>query len=139
MEEDIKISIVDQWPLDDIVALYRSGGWWKESYDKSLLKPMIEGSFAFAVALDREKRAVGMGRAISDGVSDAYIQDVVVLREYRGRGIGSEIIARLCTYCKNRGLVWIGLIAEPGTRKFYQRIGFDPMEGHVPMLYKGGK
>ncbi len=139
MEEDIKVSIVDEWPVEDIITLYKSGGWWKESYDKRLLDPMIKGSFAFAVALDGENRAVGMGRAISDGISDAYIQDVVVLPEYRGRGIGSEIITQLCKYCKSRGLVWIGLIAEPGTVEFYRRIGFESMKGHVPMLYKGGK
>jgi len=32
---------------------------------------------------------------------------------------------------------WIGLIAEPETGPFYQPLGFSPMIGHVPMLYRG--
>jgi ribosomal protein S18 acetylase RimI-like enzyme len=66
-----------------------------------------------------------MGRVISDGASDGYIQDVVVLPEFRGRGIGREIIRRLTDRCVAAGLTWIGLVAEPGTQKFYETLGFQ--------------
>jgi ribosomal protein S18 acetylase RimI-like enzyme len=74
-----------------------------------------------------------MGRILSDGVSDAYIQDLVVLPEYRGRGIGKELVQRLVAHCRKANLTWIALVAEPGTEGFYQSLGFTSMIGYVPM------
>jgi ribosomal protein S18 acetylase RimI-like enzyme len=96
---------------------------------------MILGSFRFMVARLPEGRIVGMARVISDGYSDAYIQDVVVLPAYRKQGIGSELIRRLTEYCVSRKLAWIGLVAEPGTRAFYEELGYEPLTGYQPMLY----
>jgi ribosomal protein S18 acetylase RimI-like enzyme len=78
-----------------------------------------------------------MGRVISDGVSDGYIQDLVVLPRYRKSGIGKRIVATLVDRCLQSGITWIGLIAEPETEKFYQPLGFRTMEGHVPLIYDG--
>jgi len=32
---------------------------------------------------------------------------------------------------------WIGLVAEPGTRAFYEPLGFRALAGHEPMLHGG--
>jgi len=136
--EGIRISCVRSWDTEDIVALYRSGGWWKDEYDPAGIPRLISGSFAFAVAVDtRNGRAVGMGRAISDGVSDAYIQDLVVLPGYRGQDLGTAIVSRLVTRCREGGITWIALIAEPGSEAFYRPLGFARMEGHIPLIYRG--
>ena len=135
--EDIEIKFVDSWPEDEIVMLYKAGGWWKESYDKSAIQSMITGSFAFAVVvLSKSGKAIGMGRILSDGVSDAYIQDLVVLPKYRGQGIGKKLVNFLISHCLSKGIVWIGLIAEPGNDKFYKDLGLKPMKDHIPMLYQ---
>lgn len=127
------LQIVSTWDADEIVALYRAGGWWKEEWTPEGIAPLIAGSFCFIVATEGEQ-AVGMGRAISDGCSDAYLQDIVVLPACRGRGIGAAILEALVAFCRERGLTWIGLIAQPGTIPFYEREGFAVMEGHIPML-----
>jgi ribosomal protein S18 acetylase RimI-like enzyme len=137
MDSNIEIKIVDSWNQDEIVKLYKSGGWWKESYDPSEINRLIKGSFAFAIAFDSNiKKAVGMGRILSDGVSDAYIQDIVVLKNYREKGIGKEIIKTLIKYCKKKKVNWIGLIAEPNQQDFYERLGFKKMKNYTPMKYK---
>ncbi len=76
-----------------------------------------------------------MGRIISDGASDAYIQDVVVLPSYRRQGVGRELVRRLTEYCLEHQIGWIGLVAEPGTLAFYEDLGYRPLEGYQPMLY----
>ena len=135
-KQEIKIKFVDSWPEDEIVELYKAGGWWKETYKKSGIKFVLKGSFAFAVAIDiSHGKAVGMGRIISDGKSDAYIQDLVVLPDYRDKGIGKELVKTLLDYCLSKGLIWIGLIAEPDQDGFYSTIGFKPMKDYVPMRY----
>jgi ribosomal protein S18 acetylase RimI-like enzyme len=136
----IKIHIVDHWPVDDIVVLYKAAGWWKETYDKTGIPALITGSFAFAVAIEPiTKKTIGMGRVLSDGVSDAYIQDLVVLPEYRGKHIGKKIVQTLLEYCFSKGIEWIGLIAEPGSSAFYTTLGFETMKQYIPMLYSKRK
>ncbi len=131
-----EIRFVTAWPEEEIVALYKAGGWWKDSYDPSGIKQLIEGSFAFAVVVSSSGNAIGMGRILSDGVSDAYIQDVVVLPEYRGKGIGRKLIKTLLEYCLSKGILWIGVIAEPRQDDFYLSLGFKPMKECTPMTYQ---
>ncbi len=135
-KKQIEIHLVDAWPEDEIVALYKAAGWWKDSYDKAGIPQLIAGSFAFVVAIDEKTgKAIGMGRVLSDGVSDAYIQDVVILAPHRGQNLGKKIVQTLIDFCVVKGIQWIGLIAEPGSSTFYTSIGFKPMELYIPMLY----
>ena len=136
-EAKIRIALVSSWPGEEIVDLYRAGSWWKDWMDPGRINDLIRGSFLFAVAISiSTDRAVGMGRVISDGIADAYIQDLVVFDEWRSHGVGGMILARLILECRSRKITWIGLIAEPGKEDFYRSQGFVEMPGHLPMLYQ---
>jgi len=135
---NIEIKIVDKWCSKAIIELYKTAGWWSSNDEPpSIIEDLISKSFLFAVAVDKKTgKTIGTARVISDSVSDAYIQDFVVLPEYRGLGVGKALINTLVDDCLSRGIRWIGLIAEPGTEKFYEKIGFNTMRNHVPMKYK---
>lgn len=136
MSEAIHYEAVTSAPLEEIVDLYKAAGWWQESPEaRAAIPPMISGSLCFIIARSIEGRIIGMARVISDGHSDAYIQDVVVLGAHRGRGVGRELIQRLTQFCVARNIAWIGLVAEPGTQGFYEELGFGPLVGYQPMLY----
>jgi len=138
LSEACTYEVVTAAPVEAIVALYQAGGWWQESPEaRAVIPDMIRGSFCFMLARDPEGRIVGMGRVISDGFSDGYIQDVVVFHHLRGKGIGRELVLRLARYCEEKGLGWIGLVAEPGTYGFYQKLGFSLKEGFQLMLKTG--
>lgn len=122
-------------PLEGVLALYRAAGWWQEGEDPSAIPAILGGSVVVVSAWIGDE-LVGMGRALGDGTSDAYIQDVVVLPAHRGHGIGRALVARLRDECLARGIRWIALVAEPGTVPFYESLGFRPMEGHVPMRWR---
>ncbi len=136
MTTNVEYEVVSSAPVEDIVELYRSAGWWRESAEaRGIIPLMIKGSFCFMIARSVEGKIVGMGRVISDGFSDAYIQDVVVLNTNREQGIGRELVKRLTQYCLARRIGWIGLIAEPGTYSFYEALGYNPLVDYQPMLY----
>ena len=140
MSSEISIQLVKSWDGEEIVGLYRAGGWWKEEYSAAGIPALIRGSFLFAVAVHTtSNKAVGMGRVISDGVSDGYIQDLVVLPSCRGTGVGRQIVQALVDGCTKAGVTWIGLVAEPETEEFYKPLGFALMNGHVPLLYQGDR
>jgi aralkylamine N-acetyltransferase len=120
--------------IEQITALYRHEGWWsKDSDDPDLIRGIITGSHLFVVATE-EDVVLGMGRALSDRISDAYIQDVTVKKQYRSRGIGTEIIRELVKRLRADGIEWIGLIAERGSHGFYTRLDFNQMSNAIPML-----
>ena len=138
MEPEICVHIVTEWDIDELARLYKAGGWWHREHDLAHVSLLLQGSYAFAVATAGDNGpAVGMGRVISDGVSDAYIQDLVVIPEYRGMGVGSAIARTLIRFCFSRSITWIALIAEPGTEDFYTGIGFVRMKDHVPFRFRG--
>lgn len=118
----------------DIIWLYRAEGWWSnETDDDELVDRIVSGSHCFLI-VKKESEIIGMGRALSDGVSDAYIQDVTVKKNFRGQGIGTKIIQKLVERLHSDGLKWIGLIAEKNSHQFYEPLGFKKMSDSVPML-----
>ena len=135
MQKEISFEIVKFANSEELIDLYKEGEWWKESpSERSNLPILVKNSFCFMVARTNEGKIIGMGRVISDGVSDGYIQDVIVSKSYRNKGIGKQLVITLRNYCLNNGLTWIGLIAEPGTTDFYIKLGFREMIGYKPMI-----
>ena len=117
-----------------LTELYRLAGWWNDAGDSvAVVSGIVSGSHCFAVARNADG-IVGMGRAISDRVSDAYIQDVTVDPAFRRQGIGTILVGALVARLESDGIGWIGLIAERKTHPFYRPLGFTPMADSVPML-----
>jgi aralkylamine N-acetyltransferase len=131
----VMIRVPTENQIRQIVDLYRTQGWWQAGDDESphFIPRLIAGSHCFAVAVKGED-IVGMGRAISDGVSDAYIQDLTVRSDCRNQGVGRRILQVLLERLHADGLHWIGLIAEPGSDNLYRGAGFREMSPWIPML-----
>ncbi len=110
--------------------LYRIAGWVAEEDACDFLGAALGNSCAVCSAV-ADGRLIGMGRALGDGVSDAYIQDVVVDPEFRGRGVGSSIVRTLVRELRRRGTDWLALVGAPGTEGFYRSLGFYSPEGYT--------
>lgn len=121
--------------IDSILKLYRDAGWWKEEYDPKEIPRLIESSFIFIIGLSKEtQEIIAMGRVISDGVY-GIIQDLCVLKKYRGKGIGKLLIDFMIDSAKNAGLFRIILVAEPGTEFLYQKSGFISDRNQIFLLH----
>jgi len=131
----MKIAKINSIDEDIFIRLYKDANWWKDSYNDniSFIDKIVKNSFIFVAAFDDNNQIVGIGRALSDGCSDAYIQDVVILKSSRGQGIGKAIINFLIKELKSHNIDWIGLIGEPNTETFYEKLGFKSLKNHIPM------
>jgi len=134
---EVEYLTVKEADPEQIKALFAEGGWWNEENDKieSFTDSLIKSTYLFGIA-KYGSRIVGMGRVISEGISDAYIQDVVVLKDFRHRGIGGGIVRMLLKELIARKISWIGLISVPGAENFYKEIGFEVMKDYTPFIYK---
>jgi len=74
------------------------------------------------VGLYQDGRQVGYGRAVSDGVSFAYLADVYVLPEFRGRGLGAELVREIVDNGPFTGVTW--LLNTTDAYGLYERLGF---------------
>ena len=90
------------------------------SVDRVYLARQVSGALWVVHAYDGS-RLVGFCRAISDGVSNAYVSSVMVDPEYRRRGIGRAMLARLIG---GRDDVKFVLHSRKDAIAFYDAVGF---------------
>jgi predicted GNAT family N-acyltransferase len=76
---------------------------------------------AHALAEDSGAQAIGTGRLMPDG----RIGRMAVLAAWRGRGVGSGILAVLMEEARRRGLAEVYLHAQSHAADFYRRHGFS--------------
>jgi GNAT superfamily N-acetyltransferase len=65
---------------------------------------------------------VGFARAVSDGVSFAYLADVFVVPEARGAGLGKELVATMIDRGPGAGFRWTLHTAD--AHGLYRKFGF---------------
>lgn len=136
MKDVIEIKIIKKIDINQIINLYKEVGWWDSEDEKNpqKVKKILKGSFLFVGAF-YNKKLVGMARIISDKASDAYIQDVIVLKDFRNRKVGKKLILFVLDFLKNKGIKWIGLISTPEFSEFYKNLGFKVLKDYTPMIY----
>jgi len=91
---------------------------------RDFLHAQITGARWVAHAWDGA-RLVGFARAISDGVSNAYVSSVMVAPEMRRRGVGRELLRRLVA--DRKGIKFV-LHTRKEAAAFYAAVGFAPAE-----------
>lgn len=83
----------------------------------------------FNVSAICDGKVVGMGRLVGDGAMYWYLQEIIVLPEYQGKGIGKSIVNRLIEHVQNSAIpgtkIEIGLTAVKGKEPFYEKFGFS--------------
>lgn len=114
-----------------VQALYEDAGWSFKPADPGYLKRVLGGGQP-AVGIVADGRLVAMGRAISDGHM-AFLVDVITHRDWRGRGLGRRVVARLETGLRDAGVVWIGMHAVPSCSAFYRKLGYHASANGVAM------
>ncbi|PFG06455.1 GNAT family N-acetyltransferase [Bacillus sp. es.034] len=113
----------DGVPAHYVEALFKDAGWARNtpSWQKEKFSLIFTNStWAFTV-WDQDKM-IGMVRVISDKIMAANIMDLVVLSEYRGKGIGKKLV-ELCVSKLPHGDWFAHTSAD--NFKFYETCGFE--------------
>jgi len=109
---------------DQLWDLYDALGWaafLKLSAEQLLLAMQQSGHVIYAY---HNGQLIGTGRAVSDGVINAYLCGLGVHPDHRGRGIGSEISRRLVEHCRGNNL-HIQFFCKEELVPFYVSLGFE--------------
>jgi GNAT superfamily N-acetyltransferase len=88
------------------------------------------------VGLYRGREQVGFARAVSDGVTVAYLADVYVLRAHRGRGLGLALVREIVD---GGGIPpevrW--LLHTADAQALYAKLGFSDAPPVYPLMERG--
>ena len=104
-----------------------AGQYWTQGVSREVLAKAQLGASAWIGARDASGRLIATARANSDGARHAYVADVAVAPEYRGRGVGAALVRLLLDHPAVRGAGLVRL-ATADAQSFYERFGFEPEE-----------
>ncbi|MGV3466866.1 MAG: GNAT family N-acetyltransferase [Heyndrickxia sp.] len=108
---------------EEMRQVYQSVGWNKHT--EEIIQTVFLASNV-VIIVRAGKRIVGFGRALTDGVFNAAIYDIVVHKDYQGLGIAKQIIAHLLK--KLEGVSCIHFISTTGNEAFYKKQGFKKVK-----------
>ena len=87
------------------------------------------------LALNSDEQPIGTARLLPNG----YIGRMAVLKEWRGKGLGSAMLLRILEELRNRRIQKAVLNAQTTAIKFYEKFGFQVsgkefMEAGIPHI-----
>jgi ribosomal protein S18 acetylase RimI-like enzyme len=95
--------------------------YWAKGRPRELVERLIREAQR-VVGLYHDGRQIGFSRTVSDGASVTYLADVYVLPEFRGRGLGVELVRATVEEGPYKDTRW--LLHTRDAHSLYERFGF---------------
>ena len=127
--------------LDVIHRFLSEDAYWSPGIPRATVERAVKNSFCFGVYLP-DGSQVGFARLVTDRTTFAYLADVFVLSQHRGRGLSKRLMEAVLAHPELQGLRrW--LLATRDAHGLYAQFGFTPlanpsrlMERHDPNVYR---
>ncbi len=114
--------------------------YWAENIPVDVVQKSIRGSICFGIYTDETQ--IGFARVITDSACFAYLADVFIDEQYRGRGLSKWLMGVIMSYPDLQGLRRF-MLATNDAHGLYQKFGFSQltfperwMHVHNPGIYK---
>ncbi len=108
--------------LQKLQRLFQVGAFWAGERRLEDWEIAIANSYPIISVWDRQE-LIGFARATSDGIYRAMIWDVVVHPDYRGQGLGRQLVQTLLAHPRMNRVERIYLTTTH-QQSFYEHIGF---------------
>jgi GNAT superfamily N-acetyltransferase len=128
----VKRELGDGFELDDdveridvaAVHAYIGGeSYWAKGREYEVMERYVREA-SRVVGLYHDGRQIGFCRAVAaDGLTFVYLADVYVLEEFRGRGLGVELVREMVDNGPLGGRSW--LLHTTDAHGLYRKLGFD--------------
>ncbi|RAJ83548.1 acetyltransferase (GNAT) family protein [Chitinophaga dinghuensis] len=115
----------DKLNVDLIHQFLSTASYWAQDIPKELVEKCIAGSLCFGLYHGTDQ--IGFARLITDQASFAYLADVFVLPEWRGKGLSKFLMRTIMDYPSLQGLRrWMLMTSD--AHGLYKQFGFGPLE-----------
>ena len=109
--------------FDAVYDFLSTEAYWAEGRSRETIEGLIRDA-SRVVGLYHDGAQIGFARTVSDGASFAYLADVYVLPEYRGRGLGIELVKAAVDEGPYADRRW--LLHTEDAHALYEKLGFGP-------------
>ncbi|MGB5288533.1 MAG: GNAT family N-acetyltransferase [Ignavibacteriaceae bacterium] len=131
--EDLVISD-DKTRLDvRLIHKFLSTSYWAKGRTIEEVRTSIENSCCFGVYKD--DRQIGFARVVSDLTVIAYLMDVFIIEEYRGKGI-SKVLLKLVLKDNRFKKVKKWMLATKDAHSLYSKFGFEQIKNADRLMEK---
>jgi GNAT superfamily N-acetyltransferase len=129
-------AVVDNQTLIDVDAVhgFLHDSYWARGRSRMVVQLAMERSLAFGLL--RGDRTIGFARVITDFAVVGIVEDVYVLPEYQGQGLGRFLMECLLSHPALSGLELY--TASRKARGFYESLGFEALSDPAEYMRLGG-
>ena len=115
----------------DVIHGYLARSYWSPQIPRDLVARAIDKSLGFGLYHDGAQ--IGFARVISDYATFAYLADVFVLEEWRGRGLSKFMMECIKSHPDLQHLRrW--MLATADAHGLYAQFGFEPLSKPERMM-----
>jgi len=131
-----EFSVVDDMSLIDVDAVHAflSQSYWAKGRSRMVVQLAMERSLPFGLL--HGDRTVGFARVITDFAVFGTVEDVFVLPEFQGRGLGGWMLECILAHPALQGIDLI--VATRKARGFYEHFGFKPLRDKNQYMLRAG-
>lgn len=126
--EDIDRAVVHRW-LSEL-------SYWAAGREREVQDRAMDGSRNYAVVRADDGHQVAYARVVTDGVTFAWLCDVIVDPECRGEGVGKLLIEGVLADLEPLGLKRV-LLATADAHGLYEQFGFRPLADPTMWMARG--
>lgn len=112
-----------EFKYDEIKKLYTEVGWTEYTNNMHALEEGYKRSLKTLAAYDGDE-LLGIIRAVGDGFTIVFIQDILVFPQKQGQGIGTALIKAMINFYPDVRQIELATDNAPETISFYKSVGF---------------
>lgn len=124
-----------------VIHEYISNSYWAKNIPFETMKKAVQNSLCFGVFTESGDQ-IGFARMVTDSATFAYLADVFILDEHRGKGLSKRLMQQILAHPQLQGLRRMAL-ATRDAHGLYEQFGFKVlaspdtfMELHQPRVYE---
>ena len=127
--------------LVDVLPIYEAVEWTNYTQNPEMLEVAYKNSLHVLAAFNEKGILVGVLRAVGDGASILFIQDILVTPEYQHQGIGTKLLQQTLEKYKNVYQIQLATDNSMKTISFYESNGFTSLTSLncVSFMYTGNQ
>lgn len=106
----------------DTIYNFLTNSYWAKGRPSWLVKKSIDNSFCFGIFSDNKQ--VGFARIVTDYFTFAYLMDVFILEEFRGKGLSKILLKEIFNHPELQNISrW--MLATRDAHGLYSMFGFE--------------
>ena len=122
----MEIKEYKEYQEDEIQTLYAAVGWTAYTEDLPALERGFQNSLLVLAAYE-DGELIGLIRAVGDGATVVFVQDLLVAPQKQRQGVGTALLKAVLDRYSNVRQLLLTTDNTPKTIAFYKSLGFSDL------------